>query len=68
MSVKTLSGPSAAVRTYKGPEQALFPSCNSTRHARNSFGLLPRVIVNVKPLNLKNTTSSVISVLLSIYG
>ena len=43
-------------------------SCNSTLPARNSFGLCLRVIVNQKPLNLEMTTSSVLSVLLLIYG
>ncbi len=43
-------------------------SCNSTRHACNSFGLCIRVIVNEKPLNLEKTGSSVISVLLLIYA
>ena len=42
-------------------------TCRSTRHARNSFGLLPQVFVNEKPLNVKKTTSSVLSVLLLIY-
>ena len=34
--VKTLAGPSA--------KQALSLSCNSTRHERNSFGLLPGLV------------------------
>ena len=32
------------------------------------LGFCLRVIVNEKPLNLENTTSSVLSVLLLIYG
>ena len=43
-------------------------SCNLTRHARNSFGLLPQGHCELKKnLNLEKTTSSVQYVLLLIY-
>ena len=46
---------------HKKLEHALSLSCNSTRYARNT-------IVNENPVNLEKTTSSVLSVLLLIYG
>ena len=36
----------------------------TTLSTRNSFGLLPPLIVNKKHINLKKTTSSVLSVIL----
>ena len=45
-----------------------FQSCHSMRHARNSFGLLSQGYYERKNLNLEKTTSSVLSVLLLIYG
>ena len=47
---------------------ALSLSCNSTLPARDSFGLLPQGYCEQKPTNLEKTTSSVLSVLLLIYG
>ena len=42
-------------------------STTSTPHVRNSFGQ-HSVIVNEKPLNLEKTTSTVLFVLILIYG
>ena len=39
-----------------------------SENARNSFELLPQGYCERKPLNLEKTTSSVLSVLLLIYG
>ena len=48
---------------------ALSLSCNLTRHAQiTPLDFCLRVIVNEQPLNLKKTTSSVLSVLLLIYA
>ena len=51
-----------------GVEQAFSLSCSSTKHARNSVWLLPQGYCERKPLYLEKTISSVLSVLLLIYG
>ena len=48
---------------------SLYLSCNSTRHARNSFGPLSQDYCKRKThLNLEKTTFSVLSILFSING
>ena len=57
--------------TKKNPKelyQTFSLSFNSTRNAIYSFGILPQVYYERKPLNLKKTTSNVLSVLLLIYA
>ena len=53
-----------AQRSYA---HALFLSCNSTLHARNSFGLLSPCYCEQKPLNVETTTSSVLFVISKVY-
>ena len=51
-----------------GYAHAFSLSCNSKRYAQSSFGLLSQGYFEQKPLYLEETTSTVLSVLLLIYG